>query len=432
MMTVAELIGRVVALYLKRELADDRSGASEGTARFTIDCLSADQTAAIAVQVLADASLRSQIEMKLPQRFLTGQGLPSEILTELPATYFRNATGEKPVLLIANTGDDEEQSLKEFTRIGASEIQEQPDLWVKIAGDGLSISELHAKWWEKAIAALQDLRAVSLERLASYVLRTREAMQKDGLPILTALGASLSALRLPKDSAFSNRVKEATRGHLSAWKREINAIFRNRACYLLKQTPSQLLLGQEDLEASFEKVKETIPVGLHPIVSDFIAAPSGWNPAAAALSECEWEQIKPLFDGVRRDKFNLGRETIQFYEEREPELISDDERVYLKNLVDRAGAAEPIEDDADFYESHRNELKEDRKLKSAWDRFVFGKPREVDDFLLGVGLAMESLFNQGDAGAKRRLKIRCDRATKKELKELMSMPAFTLRDVTPA
>lgn len=31
---------------------------------------------------------------------------------------------------------------------------------------------------------------------------------------------------------------------------------------------------------------------------------------------------------------------------------------------------------------------------------------------------MESLFNQGDAGTKRRLKNRCDRATKKELKEL--------------
>lgn len=415
-MTVAELIGRVVTLYLKNALADDR-GSSEGTARFTIDCLSADQTAAIATQVLADATLNSQVELKLPERFLCAQGLPQEILTDLPATYFRNATGEKPVLLIANTGDDEEQSLKEFTRIGAPEIQEHPDLWVKIAGEGLSLSETHAKWWEKAIAALQDLRAVSLERLAGYVLRTREAVTKDGLPILTALGASLPALRLPKDSGFSNRVKESTRGHLSAWKREMNAVFRNRACYLLKQTPSQLLLGQEDLENSLEKVKEAIPVGLHAVVNDFIAAPSGWNAAAAALSDCEWEQIKPLFDGVKRDKFNLGRETILFYEDREAELLSDDERDYLKNLVERS-AAEPIEDDADFYEFHRNELKEDRKLKSAWDRFVFGKPREVEDFLLGIGLAMESLFNQGDAGAKRRLKIRCDRATKKELKEL--------------
>lgn len=417
-MTVAELIGRVVTLYLKSELAEERGAAADGTARFTIDCLSADQTAAIAFQILADATLKAQVELKLPIRFLAGQGLPSEVLTELPATYIRNASAEKPVLLIANTGDDEEQSLKEFTRIGSAELQERPDLWVKIASEQLSLSEVQGRWWERALAALQDLRTVSLERLAGYVLRTREAVRNDGLPILTALGASLPALRLPKDRVFSNRVKEATRGHLSAWKREFTSAFRNRACYLLKQTPSQLLLSEEDLAASFEKVKDAIPVGLHPTVIAFIAAPSGWNPAAAALGDCEWEDVRPLFDGVKREKFNLARETILFYDDRERELLSDDERTYLKNLIDRSTSSEPNEDDTAFYESHRNELKEDRKLKSGWDRFVFGKPREVEDFILGIGLAMESLFNQGDAGAKRRLKIRCDRATKKELKDL--------------
>src|SRR4029077_3839465 len=79
---------------------------------------------------------------------------------------------------------------------------------------------------------------------------------------------------------------------------------------------------------------------------------------------------------------------------------------------------EATEEDNAFYEAHRNELKENRKLKSAWDRFVFGKPRETEDFLAGLAASMESLFNQGDAGSKRRLKVRCDRATKKELKDL--------------
>ena len=86
-MTVAELVGRVVTLYLKRELAEDRSGATEGTARFTIDCLSAEQTAAVATQILADSTLFSQVDLKLPRRFLAEQGLPDEVLTDLPATY---------------------------------------------------------------------------------------------------------------------------------------------------------------------------------------------------------------------------------------------------------------------------------------------------------------------------------------------------------
>ena len=117
------------------------------------------------------------------------------------------------------------------------------------------------------------------------------------------------------------------------------------------------------------------------------------------LAECEWEQIKPLFDGVKREKFNLARETIHFFEDREPELLADDERQYLKSLVERS-AHEATEDDVDFYEAHRNELKEDRKLKSAWDRFVFGKPRETDDFLCGIALSHGVALQPGGGGGK--------------------------------
>ncbi|MCL4201240.1 MAG: hypothetical protein KJ000_02015 [Pirellulaceae bacterium] len=416
-MNISELIGSIVSLLLKEELSGDRGAQSEGTARFTIDCLSAEHTAAVARQILAEPSLAAQIDLRLPKAFLDGQQLPEEVLTTLPATYFRNATTEKPVLLIANTGDDEEQSLKEFIRIGGPELQEHPELWIRVASEGLSLSEEHSKWWEKALTGLQDLRVAPLDRIAGYVLQTRSAIETDGLPILQALGEALPALRLPKDSVFSSRIKEAARGRFSAWKKEYSAGFRARGCYLLKQTPSQLLLGEDELETAFAKAIDAIPVGLHPTIESFIHSPSGWNAASSALAECEWEQIRPLFDGVKREKFNLARETIRFFDDREPELLSDDEREYLQSLVTRLGN-EPTEDDSEFYEAHRNELKEDRKLKSAWDRFVFGKARETDDFLLGIALCMESLFSQGEAGAKRKLKIRCDRATKKELKDL--------------
>jgi len=416
-MNIPELIGKIVTLLLKEELSGERGVQGEGTARFTIDCLSAEHTASVARHVLADPSLSEQIDLKLPRAFLIHQGLPDEVLTTLPATYYRNATLEKPVLLIANTGDDEEQSLKEFIRIGGPELQEHPELWVRVAGEGLSLSEQHAKWWEKALAGLQDLRVAPLDRLAGYMLRIREAILEEGLPLLTALGTALPVLQLPRDSVFSNRIKEGSRGHLSAWKKEFNAGFRTRRCYLLKQTSSQLLLSEEDLETAFQRVIDVIPEGFHPVVQTFIHAPNGWNDPAAALAECEWEQIRPLFDGVKREKFNLARETISFFDERESELLSDDDRQYLQSLEIRS-ANDPTEDDAEFYESHRNELKEDRKLKSAWDRFVFGKARETDDFLLGIALCMESLFSQGEAGAKRKLRIRCDRATKKELRDL--------------
>lgn len=416
-MNVSELIGSVVALHLRNVLTDGGDADVQGTARYIVDCLSADQTAAIARCILADPVLRDAIYLKLPQSFLGDQGLPEEVLTTESATFYRDYDIAKPILLVANTGDEEEQSLKELTPLGASELQARPELWVQVAAHGLLLGPDHARWWEKALVGLMELRLFSLDRIGAYVLRTRTAVEGDGLPLLLALGASLPALHFSRDTVFHARIKEKARGHASAWKAQFGAIARNRSCYLQKQTPTQLLLREDDLQASFDRVRDALPEELHARIAAFINAPSGWNPAAADLAECEWETIKPLFDGLRREKFNLGRETKLFYDELQPDLLTEEEGECLRRLEGRS-ATEPTEEDVAFYEAHRSEIRDDRKLKSAWDRFIFGKPRETEDFLAGLAAAMESLFNQESTGTHRRLRIRCDRATRKELRDL--------------
>ncbi len=415
-MNVAELIGNVVGHYLNRAV-DEPSAGADGTARYIIDCLNAEQTAAIARNILAQPTLAARVEMKLPSSFLKGYDLPNEILTDKPATYFRNAPCERPVLLLANTGDDEEQSLKELSRIGGAELQEQPALWVRAAGDGLALTSEHSRWWEKALAGLFELQRFSLNQLAGYVLRVRNGIADDGLPILQALGTSLPALRLPKESTYFNGVKEAQRGQTSAWKRLFNTAFKKHACYLVKQTPTQLVLSEDDLRASFDKVRDQVPATHHSAIEEFIVAPSGWNISSARLAESEWEEIKPLFDGLRREKYNLGSETINFYDERDPELLDDSARNYLKMLVERK-TTESTDEDIEFYESHRTELKDDRKLRSAWELFIFGRPRETEDFIAGLAACLESLFSRAGASSNRQLRIRCDRATKKDLRDL--------------
>lgn len=408
------LIGHVAALYLKQTIAADDA---EGTARFIIDCLTAEQTAAVAQVVLADTSLSNLVEMKLPRHFLQGYGLPESILTDERATFYRNAACEKSVLLIANTGDDEEQSLKELVPIGAPQLQAHPELWVRAASAGLAILPEHRVWWEKALGGLRDLHLLSLDRLAAYVLRTRFFIQEEGLPIIAALGAALPALQMPRDSAYFQGLNEKVRTHAHQWKRLYAAVNQKRACFLTKQTPTGLLLNKEELKATFDKVNDSIPEPLHSTVLSFIAASSGWNPAAEELAECEWELVKPLFDGLRRERFNLGQATINFYDEREADLLNIADKDYLKRLIDRKTTEAEDEDDR-FYDAHRNELKEDRKLKSAWDRFIFGRPREFEDFLAGVAISMESLFSQEMPNSQRRLHIRSERRTKKELKDL--------------
>jgi len=242
-----------------------------------------------------------------------------------PVTYFRNRNCSRPILLVAATGDDEEQSLKEFVRIGADELKSSPTLWVDSASSGLVITDDHKTWWEKSLAGLCDLRVVALERLAEYVAKTRELIESEGLPIGKALGKALPTLHFPMDSGFFDRISERTRTHKAAWNREYTRVYRKNSCFLEKRTPSQLILNEDDLRKSFDKVKSEIGEQLHPIIEEFIEAPSGWNEQAVALSKCEWEDIRLLFEGLRRVTLHLGEETRQFFDELNPDLLSEED-----------------------------------------------------------------------------------------------------------
>jgi S-DNA-T family DNA segregation ATPase FtsK/SpoIIIE len=120
---------------------------------------------------------------------------------------------------------------------------------------------------------------------------------------------------------------------------------------------------------------------------------------------------------LKREAFNLGKATLDFYDERQSELLTDDERAYLARLRD-IKRSDAQDEDEQFYKRHRNELKELPSLKARWDRFILGTPVETDDFLLGLALCLKSLFDQDSSSTKRRLRISCDRRTKKDLKDL--------------
>jgi len=408
-----ELIGRVAAEYLRIRLTEDDA---EGIARYLLDCLSADQTAAVARSVLADHSLSQIVEIKLPIGFVGAHGLPAHILTEERTTYFRNADCEKSALLVANTGDDEEQSLKELVPIGEPQLKSHPNLWVKLASKDLPITDQHRSWWIKAIEALLEVRSFALDRFSEYVLQTRNAIQ-NGQPVLFALGNAFPAVHVPRDTAFFSTLNDKTAGHVSKWKGLYAQAIKKRGCYLLKQTPNQTLLLADDLSGAFVRVKDSIPESIHSTIEAFILAGSGWNEEAVALADCEWESIKPLFDGLKKEKFNLGKVSIDFYEEREADLLSTDEIEYLSRLS-QSKRTDAQEEDENFFRRHRNELKEQPSLKAKWDHFIFGTPIETDDFIQGIALCLEWLFDQDMPSSKRKLKIVCERRTKKDLKDL--------------
>lgn len=412
------LIGRVATSFLRDELAGETDG---GTARFVLDGLSVNQTVAIARAVISDPYLGPRVDVKLPRSLFADFGLPDDVITDKNATYYRNAECNRSAFLVTNVStagnEAQEMSLHELTPLGSAQLFERLPAWVNAASDGLALTAEAAFHWERALAGLIGLGSIALDRFAKYVMAVRDAIATDGHPIVAALGFALPLLQLPSDpSAFSGLRDKALR-HASAWKREYQALRKRRHPYLLKQTPGQIALSEEELVTAFDKARDAIPVMLHPIVESFITARPGWNNAAEALAWCEWEQIKPLFEGLAREKLNLGQETIRFYEEGPPDLLTPDEDEYLVLLSKRKS---PVADDIDilFYDRHRAEIGTDRKLKSSWDKFIFGKPLETEDFLAGIAATMETLNARAMPGANRHMTIRCDSATKRELRGL--------------
>ncbi len=419
-MDIHELIGTVACSILKEELSDHTAQA--GTARFLLDGLSVAQTVAVTRAVLADPFLTERVEIKLPKALFEGHALPDTILTERNATFYRSADCDKLAFLITNAtaeeGQAEDMSLHEVTPVGSAQLMERLPAWVSAASAGLALTDDARVYWEKSLAGLVQVGSTALERFARYVVSTREAVIDEGYPIVEALGYALPALQLPRDPAAFAGIKDRSRRHPSAWRREFVGLRRKRHPYLLKQNPSQIVISESELRDAFEKARDVIPVLVHPVVELFIETRPGWNSSSEALANCQWEHIKPLFEGLAREKANLGQDTQRFYAEGPPDLLSSDDEEYLDLLVKRKTTGAPEKEDTAFYERHRDELREDRKLKSSWDKFIFGRPLETDDFLSGLALLMDTLDSRSNRGVRRHLTIRCDSATKRDLRNL--------------
>ena len=411
------LLGRVAAVFLHEVLADVE--ASGGTARILLDGLSVPQTVAITRAVVDDSHLAQRIHVRLPESLFADMGLPADVLTSRNATYYRSARCDRSAYLITNAtppGEEtEDMSLHELTPLGVAQLLERMPVWVREAGRGLALTDEAATWWERALVGLVQLSITSLDRFAGYVLAVRRAVEVEGNPIIDALGYALPQLQMPRDRTAFLNVKERSRNFPSTWRREYAALRRRRRPFLLKETQNQIMLNEDDLAAAFAKVRDAIPEVIHGTIARFIAAPPGWNARAEELAECEWDHVRPLFEGLAREKLNLGGETIRFYEEGEPGRLSAEDAEYLRGLKARM-PVEPREQDLAFHEDHRDEMRADRKLKSAWDKFIFGRPRETDDFLAGLAATMETLLVRASLGSSRTLRVRCDQATKRDLK----------------
>lgn len=145
-------------------------------------------------------------------------------------------------------------------------------------------------------------------------------------------------------------------------------------------------------------------------------ATPGWNDAADALSQFEWEaqSVIQLFSGIKLKKTTLPQETLTYFEFTLPDRLSPTDIEYLEALKGRS-LKETRDDDREFFEAHRDDIGQDKALRVKWERFIFGRPIECHDFLEGILRAVERLFGQVNlAGGKRSLTIRSARRNRSQ------------------
>lgn len=393
-MNSLEIIGLVAREHLRETL--NFNDTTDAVARFLLDRLTGAQVAEICNKILEDQALFNNIDIKIPISVVEGYALPQEILTAERTVFWRNAPCAKPAILLANTNDDQGQSLRDVTSLGAREIKNLFSLWVDVASKDLSLSQEHLKYWQQALKGLQAANDYSLEQFAKYVSETRHYILEEGLPVGSALGRALPALRLPRDSGYFEAIADKM-GQLNKWQAMFQQAISKRGCLLIKETSSRKLIDTSELKVSYEGVKDEIPAKAHPAIEAFIESTPGWNEQAKALSEFEWEQdnINSIFSGLRVKKVDLASTTLQFYEDEFPDVLIEDDKKYLSTLSKRT-TKEALEEDKNFYDNHRQEMERDRSLKTRWDKFVYGQAIECTDFLIGLVAAIERLFDRLD------------------------------------
>jgi len=422
-MNQLELIGKVATEYLRQLLTLDQS--EDGVARFLIDRLTGVQVAAICNIITQNTYLKDIIDIKVPRKLVSGLGLPEECVTNEKTTYWRNASCEKPAIILANTNDDQGQSLKEITKIGAGDLIAQTELWVRVAGNGLTLTEEQKKHWQQALKGLREANECSLEQFSEYIVMVREKINEDGIPIIRALGWALPALRIPRDSFYFDQIPEKALGHAHRWRKIYQEAYNKRACYLYKLHPNRQVIENADLQKAFEKIKENDQMDerIWPIIDQYIISISHWTQAAGNLAELEWEtdNVNLLFSDIRPMKVNIAEKTLRLYGDQYPELLSEDEVSYLENLSELLNkrSMEATDEDKEFYDNHKQELETNKLLKSEWDRFVYGKPIDCSDFIVGLLDACDRLFNQSvNMSGNKLLRIRTRKETKKNWMDL--------------
>ena len=396
-MLTNRIIGRVGANILAKRISN-QGQPGDSAALFRLDKLSSNQIAAVARAILANPDLLARIDLMIPEALVDGQDLPAEILISHNAGYVRNnAATSKEAILTANGNEHNlADTLGHVMALGAKEMRVDPEPWVEAAlhAGGLSPVPEDCSVFHAALGGLLSASELSLVQLGEFCAEIVEAMSTRGLAIRDAVGFAMPRAGLPRDSAFFSNAK--TFGSLSKpWQKAFAKLFMQRAPLLKKLRQNGQPLDPEDLSARIESNAEEIAEDARLALNAFVTAPAGDQEAAFALAQFEWEEdgVYLAFDKPKEKQFGLADATMHFLDHDcdQENSLDTEGRKLLEDLKSRERRSDFNEDDEEFFVKHRRLLEQDAKLCSRWEKALYGKPIECNDFFDGFSRVVNSL-----------------------------------------
>lgn len=413
-----QLLGAVASASLRRRI--EQVAPEDGTARFVLDRLTGAQAASIVRALLESADTEEKFRIFMPRALVAGEDLPESVITDDSTVHHRHAPCDRPALLLANTADDQGDSLGMIALVGAKQLADESELWATIAAQNIGLPEDQVPVWIAALQGLTEAADCSLHQFAEFVALTRSAVVNDGRPLTMALGWALPSLNLPRDSAYFASIRPKDLSKRTRWRTAFTKLVTERGPLLRKVRPNRQVIENEELRSHFATVRDEIRPPAHDTIERFVTADPSWTDASAALAQFEWEAdgILNLFSGIRTKKLSLAEETLHYLDAHLPDQIEETTRDYLQRLME-TGAREPRDDDREFYEEYRDVISREKSLWSKWERFIFGRPIECTDFYEGLLRSIERLHAQaGPLGSERLLEIRAARKSKAQWLDL--------------
>lgn len=399
-MLTDRIVGRVGADILQRRLADSRQ--SDGTlpdsaALFRLDKLAPGQIASIVREILANPSLSSRVDLRIPSALVEGQGLPPEALTAQNAGAVRNAGTTKQALLTANGNEHNlADTLGHVTALGAKEFRANEDSWVEATCHvaGIAPTPDDRVVFRSALKALMGAAELTLSQLGDYCSMVSEATTAHGLPIRDAIGWALPRVGLPRDTSLFANAKTYGQA-VGPWRKAFDKLFTNRAPLLERLRPNGQPLDPEEMRQRLEDNADSIADHARVALDAFINAPAGDEQTATDIAVLEWEMdgVHFIFDKPRERQQGLADLTLHFFDHdcEDTDVLDKTWRKHLEDLRARERRSDWNDEDEAFFELHRRYIEQNPKLHARWEKVVFGKPIECYDFLDGFANVVHRL-----------------------------------------